>query len=70
MPPNIYPYQKGDQLIELVEKSEYDKLLDALRELQVATANHDSYKNRKALFIGGDLQLDIAIEKIREITQP
>jgi DNA repair exonuclease SbcCD ATPase subunit len=35
----IYPYQDGDQLIELVEKCEYDDLFDRL-ESEKLTRNH------------------------------
>jgi len=35
----IYPYQDGNRLIELVEKREYDDLLDRL-ESEKSTRNH------------------------------
>ena len=57
----IFPYQDGDQLIELVEKRELDDLISLL-------ASEKSARNY-LIIRGADLkrQLDAAKELIREI---
>ena len=42
---NTYPYQNGDQLIELVEKREYDLLVLALHDMTNLLESEKSTRN-------------------------